>query len=154
GDITFNSQLRRIVRFWSPDSLRTLIGDVRTQLLSHHPLMTSTRVTRAAAALSTDAFHVVLGECLAAVKQPRALSDYVRSAIIHGLMLRLKVLVTQIGQGDESHILAHAKLPLQFADDASLEITLCEAGADGDGTIRGVIEGWDRVLELVASGYL
>jgi hypothetical protein len=154
GDPTLNSQLRRIVRFWSPDALGSLFGAVRGQLLGQHPLMTAARVARTAAALSTDAFHVMLTECLAVLRKPGAMSDYLRSVIIQGLMLRLKHLVTHVGQGDERQILAHVKLPLQFGTDASLDITICEAGADGDGTIRGVIDGWQRVQDLIASGYL
>lgn len=154
GDPTLNSQLRRIVRFWSPDALGKLFSDVRAQLLNQHPLMTPSRVARAAAALSTDAFHALLHDCLVVLRQTGALSGYLRSAIIHSLMLRLKLLVAQVGQGDERQILAHAKLPLQFGDDTSLDITVCEAGAAGDGTIRGVVDGWDRALELIASGYL
>lgn len=154
ADSALNSQLRRIVRFWSPESLKVLLGDVRTKLLSQHPLMTPTRVARATEALSTDAFHDLLANCLSTVKRQDCLSDYLRTAILHGLLLRLKLLVIQVGQGDERQVLAHAKLPLQFGSDASFDITVCEAGADGDGTIRGVVDGWDRAVELIASGFL
>ena len=154
SDVSFNIKLRRIVRFWSPDALETLFAEVRSEVLSQHPLMTESRVARAAAALSTDSFHALLGECLAAIRQPDALRVYIQSAILHGLLLRLRLLVTQIGQGDERQVLAHAKLPLQFGDDASLDLTVCEAGADGDGTIRGVIDDWEGATSLIASGYL
>jgi ATP-dependent helicase YprA (DUF1998 family) len=154
ADPTLESRFRRLVHFWSPSALEVLFDDVRVQLLSQHPLMTPMRVARAAAALSTAVFRNLLSDCVSALRHPDQLSGYLRSTIIHSLMLRLKLLVTQVGQGDERQILAHAQLPLQFGKDASLDITICEAGADGDGTMRGVIDGWHRALELVSSGYL
>ncbi|MBJ7533299.1 AAA family ATPase [Rhodomicrobium vannielii ATCC 17100] len=154
ADPTLESRFRRLVRFWSPNELEALFNDVRIQLLGQHPLVTPTRVTRAVAALSTDIFRNLLSDCVSTLRTPGHLSGYLRSTIIHSLMLRLKLLVTQVGQGDERQILTHAKLPLQFGEDASLDITVCEAGADGDGTIRGVIDAWHRATELVASGYL
>lgn len=151
---TFAPQLRRLARFWSPSALATLFEDVRQQLLSQHPLMTITRVARAALTLSDDAFHTVLSEALKDVRDPVAMRGYLRSAIVHSLSVRLKLLVTQVGQGDERQLLTHAKLPLQFGPDACDRITICEAGAHGDGTVRGVMDNWPALLGLVADGYL
>jgi len=53
SDPTFAPQLRRLARFWSPAALATLFEDVRQKLLSQHPLMTATRVARAATKLAT-----------------------------------------------------------------------------------------------------
>jgi hypothetical protein len=154
GEPTFSAQLRRMLRFWSAEGLERLFGDVRGQLLGQHPLMTPSRVASAAAALSSDNFHALLTECIALVRQPAAMSDYLRSVIVHSLMLRIKLLVSQVGQGDDRKLLAHSKLPIQFGAEAQLDITICEAGAAGDGTIRAVVDNWSRALELVASGYL
>ena len=150
----FTPQLRRLARFWSPAALKTLFNAVRDQLLSQHPLMTPSRVERAGTILGSDAFHGVLSDSLRDIRQSEAMAAYVESAILHGLTVRLKLLVTQVGQGDERQLLAHAKLPLQFGLDAETVITICEAGAHGDGTIRGVIDNWQAVAELVALDYL
>ena len=82
------------------------------------------------------------------------MAAYLHSTVLHALTLRLKLLVTQVGQGDERQLLAHARLPLQFGTDADPCITICEAGAHGDGTIRGVIDNWSALNDLVAAGYL
>lgn len=150
----FAPQLRRLARFWSPAALTTLFTAVREQLLSQHPLMTQTRVERAGAMLGSDAFHSVLTVALKDVRQPEAMAGYLESTILHSLMIRLKLLVTQVGQGDERQLLGHAKLPLQFGKDGECVITICEAGAHGDGTIRGVIDNWQALVDLVSADCL
>lgn len=150
----FATQLRRLARFWSPEALKTLFNTVREHLLSQHPLMTPARVERAATILGYEGFHEVLIQALKVVREPEAMSGYLTSVIIHSLMLRLKLLVTQIGQGDERQLLAHARLPLQFGEVPNPVITICEAGAHGDGTIRGVLDNWSGLLDLVGAGYL
>ena len=150
----FAPLLRRLARFWSPPALKTLFQTVRDQLLSQHPLMTAARVERAADMLGVDAFHAILSEAVREVRDSNALRAYLISVILHSLTLRLKLLVTQIGQGDERQLLAHVKLPLQFGADAESNITICEAGAYGDGTVRGVVDNWQSLDALVSSGYL
>lgn len=154
GHSTFGSQLRRLVRFWSPDALKTLLLAVRDQILGQHPLMTVARVERAAATLGVDAFHAVLTESLREARDCAALREYLRSTVLHGLALRLKLLVTQVGQGDERQLLSHVKLPLQFGSDSDTIISVCEAGAHGDGTVRGVVDNWDVLESLVGVGFL
>ena len=154
GHATFGSQLRRLGRFWSPDALKTLFGAVRDKIFGQHPMMTAARVERAADALGVDGFHKVLTEALREARDEDAFIAYLRSTILHSLALRLKLLVTQVGQGDERQLLAHVRLPLQFGDDGDTTITVCEAGAHGDGTSRGVIDDWESVAKLVESGFL
>jgi hypothetical protein len=154
GHPVFAPQVKRLARFWSGEVLAGLFAAVREQLLSQHPLMTPDRVLRAATQLSSDAFHQVLSIALKDIRQPEALAAYVESAIVHSLTIRLKLLVTQVGQGDERQLLAHSKLPLQFGNDADPTITICEAGAHGDGTTRGVIDNWDAVKTLVDRGFI
>lgn len=151
---TFAPQLRRLARFWSPAALKNLFESVREQLLSQHPLMTAARVKRAADVLGVDAFHAILSEAVKEVRDPEGLRAYFISVILHSLTLRLKLLVTQVGQGDERQLLAHVKLPLQFGTDAESSITICEAGAHGDGTVRGVVNNWPSLDALVGAGYL
>lgn len=152
--ITFAPQVRRLARFWSPAALKLLFEGVREQLLSQHPLMTAARVKRAAEVLGVDAFHAILSEAVREVRDPDSLRAYLVSVILHSLTLRLKLLVTHVGQGDERQLLAHVKLPLQFGTDAESSITICEAGAYGDGTVRGVVDNWQSLDALVGAGYL
>lgn len=151
---TFAPLLRRLARFWSPAELKTLFQTVRDQLLSQHPLMTAARVERAADMLGVDAFHAILSAAAREVRNPEALRAYFISVILHSLSLRLKLLVTQVGQGDERQLLAHVKLPLQFDADGESSITICEAGSHGDGTVRGVVDNWQSLDALVGAGYL
>jgi hypothetical protein len=134
--------------------LKALFQNVREQLLSQHPLMTAARVDRAADVLGNDVFHSILNEGLREARNKYALRAYLISAILHSLALRLKLLITQIGQGDERQLLTHVKLPLQFGPDSEEIITVCEAGAHGDGTVRGVVENWQALEELIGTGFL
>jgi len=154
GHQGFAPQVKRLARFWSGEVLTNLFAAVRDQLLSQHPLMTPDRVRRAATQLSGDSFHQVLSVALKEIRQHEALAVYVESSIMHSLTIRLKMLVTQVGQGDERQLLAHSKLPLQFGDDADPTITICEAGAHGDGTTRGVFDNWGAVKTLVDCGFI
>lgn len=147
-------QLRKLARFWSPATLNTLFQSVRDQLLSQHPLMTAARVERAAGLLGINGFHEVLSSALKEVRDVDALRGYLQSTVLHGLALRLKQLIAQVGQGDEGQLLAHVKLPLQFGPDSGSIITVCEAGAHGDGTIRGVLDNLETLEELVGAGFL
>ena len=104
--------------------------------------------------LGDDAFHGVLSKAVKEARDPNAQRAYLVSAILHSLTLRLKLLVTQIGQGDERQLLAHVKMPLQFGTDTEYTVTICEAGALGDGTVRGVVDNWKALVELVGTGFL
>jgi hypothetical protein len=154
GHRVLGPELQRLARFWSPASLGGLFEDVRRRMLSQHPLMTPTRVARAGTTLGNDVFRQILNEALKACRQPEDLIGYLKSTIVHSLVLRLKQLITQVGQGDDRKLLAHTTLPIQFGADAATVVTICEAGANGDGTIRGVIDNWSSVLELAAADYL
>lgn len=150
----FELAVRKLGRFWSPKAVAQLFEDVRVRLLSQHPLMTGRRVARAAEAVAGGAFQSLFEEAMDDVQNDEAMRSYLSSCIVHGLALRLKLLVTQAGQGNERNLLAHAKLPLQFGEDAGPVISICEAGAFGDGTIRGVVDHWPALCDLVADDYL
>ncbi|POF62922.1 hypothetical protein CFR73_01690 [Novacetimonas maltaceti] len=150
----FRRRLRHLIRFWNPAALESLFDDIRDDLLAQHPLLTPNRVAGAAEALSDERFRTLLDESLRALDNKADMEAYLRSTILHGLLARLRLLAAQVGQGDERQLLGHARLPLQFGEEASCELTVSEAGSGGDGTIRGVIDNWAMVEELVASGYL
>src|SRR5262249_5459981 len=58
------------------------------------------------------------------------------------------------GRGDDRRVLAHAKIPIQFADAHDDAITICEAGAHGDGTTRGVVAHLDKSLAHWTDGFI
>ncbi|MGS0649090.1 AAA domain-containing protein [Komagataeibacter melomenusus] len=150
----FRRRLQHLIRFWNPTALKTLFKDIRRDLLAQHPLLTPNRVEAAAESLSDGSFRTLLEESLCALRSPAEMAAYLRSTVLHGLLARFRLLAAQVGQGDERQLLGHARLPLQFGDEASCELMVSEAGSGGDGTVRGVIDNWGMVSELVASGYL
>ncbi|WP_083850004.1 AAA domain-containing protein [Bradyrhizobium cosmicum] len=154
GEPALRKRLNHLLRFWSDSEFAALLEDTRAQLLQQHPLMTRARVQKTAAALVGRPFQVLLQNMLRRVADKSALAGYVRSLVLNSMAIRLKELVSHVGQGDERRLLAHAKLPIQFGEDSSDTITVCEAGSLGDGTIRAVIERWDEVKKLGAEGFL
>jgi len=146
------ARLLRTTRFWATDRLEALFEEARLHAFAHHPLMTATRVQRAAEAFSSDAMRTVVIAVLKDSDDPEAGKRHLRSMVLHGLAIRLKHLVAHVGQGDDRRLLAHVRLPVQFGDTDDV-ITVCEAGAHGDGTIRAVADAWDRVLALWNEGF-
>lgn len=154
GDAGLRARLNRLLKFWSADQFKALLEATRAALLSQHPLMTEARVAKTADALWSEPFRDLIKTCLAEVGDPGAMAAYLRSNVLHALAVRLKIWAAQVGQGDERRLLSHVRLPLQFGEDADDMITLCEAGAHGDGTMRGIIDRWDEAKHLWADGFL
>jgi hypothetical protein len=116
--------------------------------------MTQARVGRTASALAGQQFQTLIGEAVADVKRPEAMAAYLRSAVLHGLLLRLREWISHVGHADPRRLLVHAKLPIQFAGETDDMLTLSEAGAHGDGTIRGVVADWESAVGLWDEGFL
>ncbi|MER8772644.1 AAA domain-containing protein [Mesorhizobium sp. M0960] len=154
GDSELRQRLSHLLKFWSGDRLGVLFEDTRAHLLAQHPMMTARRVAKTAAALSGDAFRMLVQESLAEASRPEAMAGYLRSLVLHSLALRLKQSITHVAQGDDRRLLAHVRLPVQFGGETDDVITICEAGACGDGTIRAVQNGWDRALAHWSDGFL
>lgn len=154
GEPDLRAHLNHLLRFWSPEGLKSLFEDTRATLLHQHPLMTKTRVARTADALSGQEFQKLIREALDHVKEPANFAAYIRSLVLHSLAVRVRQWAANVGQADESRLLAHVALPLQFGADASDVITICEAGAHGDGTIRTLVANWDEALVHWTSGRL
>lgn len=154
GNAELRKRLNHLLRFWSAEGLAELLEDTRSRLLHQHPLMTATRVQKTAAALAGQAFQSLIRDALREVGDPEAMARYLRSLVLHSLAVRIKCWAAQAGQGDERGLLAHVKLPLQFGADGEDVVTVCEAGAHGDGTIRGLTERWADSMSLWDSGYI
>lgn len=150
-------RLRRIAFLWSAQDIAALFEDVRADLLSCHPLLSPDRVAKVADAFSTADLKPVLVEALRAADDPAAQVDWIRSAVVHSLALRLKESVVHLGHGDERQVLAHANLPLQFPGETSdqpVDIILCEIGSYGDGTTRAFLERLDTAAGHWRDGFL
>jgi hypothetical protein len=154
GHPELRKRLNHLIRFWSSANLAALLEDTRAQLLRQHPLMTQARVVKTAAALAGQPFQKLIRDCLHEVAEPKAMAGYLRSLVLHGLAIRIKAWAAQAGQGDERRLLAHVKLPIQFGTLGEDVITICESGAHGDGTIRGLVERWQESLGLWQSGFI
>ena len=55
------------------------------------------------------------------------------------LAARLRELFLHLGRGDDRQVVTHVTLPAQFEGSADDTITICEAGAYGDGTTRAFV---------------
>lgn len=154
GDEALRADLNRLRRFWDKDALATLFEQTRVRILAQHPIMTRARVARTAEALQADAFQALLNEAIDAVRDEQRMADYLRSAILHGLALRMRTWLALAGSGDEGRMFAHVRLPIQFGVDAEDVITVAEAGSHGDGTIRAVADRWASAVETAAAGFL
>lgn len=152
GDL--RKELRGLLTFWDENRLATLFENVRTRLLSSHPMYTKARVERTAKGLGDQSVQKLLAATIARLNDQSTLGEFVRSTILHGLALRLKQGVALVGQGDDSRLLAHVRLPIQHPKEGDDVITICEAGQNGDGTIRTVATKWSDVLSLWSDGSL
>lgn len=142
GSPSLRNELQRVLKFWDSTKFAELLERTRQDVLSQDPTLTQRRVARTAAAVSGDAFRTLIKDSFLAVKDPARMRHYLRSTILHSLSLRLRSWTALHGHGDEGRMFAHVKLPIQFGSDAEEIITIAEAGAHGDGTIRAVVEDW------------
>jgi hypothetical protein len=140
GDPELRKRFARLRRFWSPDELKGLLQDTRVKLLSQHPLLSSRRVTKVAETLGRDSFKDLLAASIDAAADPSQFRNYLRSALVHSLGIRLRQSFLQVGRGDDRQVVMHTRLPVQFGSAGEDVITICEAGAFGDGTTRAFVE--------------
>ena len=139
ADPDLRRKLTRLRSFWGDKALRELFEETRSALLSQHPLLSQARVHAVATSLSDQRFQKIFQDALSSVSDPSAFRRYLKSALIHSLANRIKASFSKFGGGDERRVIAHARLPIQFKGAPDLEITICEAGAFGDGTTRSFI---------------
>jgi hypothetical protein len=104
--------------------------------LREHPLLTERRLTRHAEELGKAAFAEVFAHSLADVKDAGAFRRYLRSLVLHGLLLSLHESFVLHSRGDERRVLMHARLPIQFPGSADDTLSVFESGDHGDGSAR------------------
>lgn len=136
ADPALRSRLQQAVRFWDAGTWAQLLEDTRVTRLAQHPLLTPTRVARVAATLADRRLQPVFTDALRAAEDPERFGAWLRTCVLHGLSARLRELFLHLGRGDDRQVVTHVTLPAQFAGVTDDAITICEAGAYGDGTTR------------------
>jgi hypothetical protein len=154
GEPDLKRQLSRLLKFWSGQGLAELFEATRARLLSQHPLLSRDRVLRVADCLSDQRFQDLFETCIRAIADPKLFARYIKSIVIHSLGVRLKESFLQVGRGDERHVIMHVQLPIQFSDASDPVITLCEAGAFGDGTTRSFLDRFDASVAHWRDGFI
>lgn len=123
-----------------------LLADARAAHLGSHPLHTERRVARLRPVVGADWFPGVLRASLDGLGRPAVFAGYLRSVLLHGLLLSLRTLMVVHGRGDGRQVGGHARLPLQFGDRADDHLTVFELGDHGDGTTRTFVRHLDEAL--------
>ncbi len=154
GPPELRDKLRRLLRRWDSTRLLDLLRQTYEELLSHHPLLTPSRVERLGRSLGDHRFRTLFSSALEQLRSREAVEAYLRSVLLHSLAVRVKQWFVLHGRGEERRVLCHAKLPVQFGAEAEDTITVAETGAHGDGTTRTFIENIDSVLEEWRDGAL
>lgn len=154
GDPELKQRLSRLLAFWSSAELASLLQDTRARLLSQHPLLSSERVDRVTQALADQRFQAIFRTATRSVGDADAFRRYLKSALLHALAVRLTQSFLQVGRGDERQVIMHVRLPLQFSSAGDPTITICEAGAFGDGTTRAFLERFDEAARHWRNGFI
>lgn len=145
-------RLKNLIRRWDSVALGNLLQDTYSELLRQHPLLSQRRVERIAGALGDRKFHLIFSGALEDIRNDQKFAAYLRSVLLHSIAVRMKQSFVLYGRGDERQVIVHAKIPIQFGDDAYDVITVAENGANGDGTTRMFVESLEEVLENWSSG--
>jgi hypothetical protein len=154
GDPELRKRLNGIIKFWDGSALATLFEDTRARFLSQHPLLSQRRVARVAGILADPKFKPLFTEVIRSIATPAQFASYLRSITLHSLAIRQKQSFMQIGHGDERQVLLHVKLPIQFPESGEDTITICEAGAYGDGTTRAFVDRFGESVGHWSDGFI
>ncbi|AWV19814.1 hypothetical protein A3862_29680 (plasmid) [Methylobacterium sp. XJLW] len=138
------ARLNALLQFWDARELALLLSDTWRAHLQAHPQLSERRVARLGELAGGQEFQAVLLAALHDARSDVVFAAYLRSAVIHGLALRLKQSFVLLGHGDEREVLLHARLPLQFGHRSDDVITVAEAGSHGDGTARSFLGRWNE----------
>lgn len=152
ADESLAPRLERLFRAFDPDRFAELLAEAYRRRLEFNPVLSEERVRQ----LGEDArgvpnFGDILRRSVADVKDDGRFAGYLRSVVLHGLVLGLHGLFVIHGRGEERQVLAHARLPVQFGGRADDHLTVFESGDHGDGTARTFLNhlpeafaGWRR----------
>ncbi len=129
-------QLRTLTRLWDSTAFFQILRSAWERFLAWDPELTEGRVDELEDVVGMADFREMYVDTMAAVRSNAEFQGFLRSLVLHGLGVRLKHAFVLHGRGDERRVLVHAQLPIQFGETCHDVITVCERGAQGDGTTR------------------
>jgi hypothetical protein len=145
--------LAKLLKMWSDTALGNLFKRTYHEALSSHPLLSERRIDRLMGALAGTRFNELLRHVIDAQKSDDHLRQFLRSQLVHSLAVRLRQSFVLHGRGEERRIVAHVKLPIQFASRAEDVISIVENGVGGDGTTRTFVEQAETAFTEFMSGF-
>ena len=154
GRDDLRNELRLLMRFWDSARLGTLLERTFTDVLAFHPLLTNRRIQSLSAAVAGNSYRQVVQESYKDAADPDVFKRYLRSLVLNSVAVRLHEAFVLYGRGDESRVLAHAKVPMDFGSDSSDTITVFENGMHGDGTTRTFLRHLEEISRSWGGGSL
>ena len=146
GDPALAARLARLRSQYDATDFLRLLDDAQRIRLEYHPLLTAERVRQLAGHIRANGFGELLRGALDALSDGDAFNGYIRSLVLHGLLISLHGLFVVHGRGDPKQVVGHAKLPIQFGPRADDTLTVFETGDHGDGTTRTFLRNVDRAM--------
>lgn len=147
-------ELTRLMKMWDGARLAGLLQRTFEEVLSFHPLLSRRRIDSLGEAVSGNAYRQVVQTSYREAGDSEIFKKYLRSLVITSVAIRLNQMFVLHGRGDNGHVLAHTKVPMEFGTDASDTITVFENGMHGDGTTRTFLRHFEEVAEHWRSGGL
>lgn len=147
-------ELSRLMKMWDGTRLAGLLRRTFDEVLQYHPLLTRKRIDNLGEAVSGNAYRQVVQSSFRESSDPEVFKRYLRSLVINGVAVRLSQMFVLYGRGDDGHVLAHTKVPMEFGNDASDTISVFENGMHGDGTTRTFLRHFEDVAALWRGGAL
>ena len=148
------AELSRLMKMWDATRLARLLRRTFDEVLLYHPLLTGRRIDSLGEAVSGNAYRQVVQTSSREAGDPDIFKRYIRSLVINGVAVRLSQLFVLYGRGDDAHVLAHTKVPMEFGEDASDTISVFENGMHGDGTTRTFLRHFEEVAAMWRDGGL
>jgi hypothetical protein len=142
------------MKMWDGTRLADLLRRTFDEVLQYHPLLTRRRIESLGEAVSGNAYRQVVQTSFRESGDPDIFKRYIRSLVINGIAVRLNQMFVLFGRGDDRHVLAHTKVPMEFVQDASDTISVFENGMHGDGTTRTFLRHIEEVAALWREGAL
>lgn len=139
--------LEQALRRSNPRRLSETLQDAWRRHLSEHPQLGELRMKRLLERLEGRGAMDALKRAVEDVGSDAAYAGYLRSALMYGLLVRLRQLFIVHGRTEDRRVIVHARLPIQFGSDASPTLVVAERGSGGDGTTRAFLEVAEEVLQ-------
>ncbi len=140
ADPDTRTNLARAARRGNANRFRESLEQARSARLAFHPILTAQRAARVLQRLDAPGVMQAIGTAFDEVKKSGAFRAYLRSILLHGMLIRMQELFVIHGLGDERRVLSHARIPLQYGTGAEDVLTVCERSSGGDGTTRAFVE--------------